>query len=58
VRDDELKGWLDDRLILNASIKGRTISLRPGQIEQCTPFGVATYLTTGKVRGLVIRELR
>lgn len=58
VRDDELKGWMNDRLILNASIKGRTISLRPGQIEQCAPFGVATYLTTGKVRALVISELR
>lgn len=57
VRDDELKGWLDDRLIINASIKGRTISLRPGQIEQCAPFGLATYLTTGRVRQLTVREL-
>ncbi len=57
VRDEELKAWLEDRLIINTSIKGRTISLRPGQIEQCVPFGVATYLSTGKVRGLVVTEL-
>lgn len=58
VREDELKGWLDERLIINASIKGRTLSLRPGQIEQCVPSGVATYLTTGKIRGLLVSELR
>jgi hypothetical protein len=57
VRDEELKAWLEDRLVINASIKSRTISLRPGQIEQCVPFGVATYLSTGKVRGLVVTEL-
>lgn len=58
VREDQLQGWLDERLVINASIKGRSISLRPGQIEQCVPFGVATYLTSGKVRGLVVSELR
>ena len=58
VRDEEIKGWLDGRLIINASIKGRTISLRPGDIEQCAPFGVATYGTTGRLRGLVVEALR
>ncbi len=57
VRDDNLKGWLDGRLIINTSIKGRTISLRPVDIEQCAPFGIATYLTEGKVRNLVVESL-
>lgn len=58
VHDEEIKGWLDGRLVINASIKARTISLRAGDIEQCAPFGVATYGTTGKVRGLVVEALR
>ncbi len=57
VTNDELKGWIDDRLVVNTSIKGRKISLRPGDIEQCAPFGFATYATTGQVRGLVVRRL-
>lgn len=58
VRSEEIKGWLDGRLIINASIKARTISLRAGDIEQCAPFGLATYGTTGKMRGLVVEALR
>ncbi len=57
VRDDDLRGWLDGRIIINASIKARTISLRPGDIEHCAPFGLATYGTTGSVRGLCVRQL-
>lgn len=58
VRDDELKTWLDGRLVINASIKARTISLRPGDIEKCAPFGLATYMTTGKVKNLIVQELK
>ena len=58
VRDEEIKCWLDGRLIINASIKARTISLRAGDIEKTAPFGVATYGTTGKVRALVVESLR
>lgn len=58
VKDDELQAWIDDRLVINTSIKGRSISLRPGDIEQCAPFGFATYRTEGQVRGLVVRRLQ
>lgn len=58
IREDTLRAWIDDRLVINTSIKGRAISLRPGYIEKCAPFGLATYGTTGRVRSLVIRELK
>lgn len=57
VHDEELKTWIDDRLVINTSIKARTISLRPGYIETCAPFGLATYQTTGRVRKLEVAEL-
>ena len=53
-----LQAWLDGRLVINTSIKARTISLRPGDVEKCAPFGVATYLTEGKVRNLSVQELK
>lgn len=57
VHDEELKTWIDDRLVINTSIKARTISLRPGYIETCAPFGLATYQSTGRVRKLEVAEL-
>lgn len=58
IREDTLKAWIDDRLVINTSIKGRVISLRAGYIEKCAPFGLATYGTTGKVRHLVVQQLK
>ena len=57
ITNDELKAWIDDRLVVNTSIKGRKISLRPGDIEHCAPFGFATYASEGQVRGLRLRRL-
>lgn len=57
VRDNELKAWIEDRLVINVSIKGRTLSLRPGYIEKCAPFGLATYSTTGRIRNLCVETL-
>lgn len=58
VRADEIKAWMDNRLVVGTSIAGRKISLRSGDIEKCAPFGFATYITSGRVRGLVIERLR
>lgn len=57
VREDEIRTWIDDRLVINTSIKGRVIGMRPGYIEKCAPFGLATFGSTGKVRDLVVEEL-
>lgn len=57
VTNEELKAWIDDRLVVNTSIKGRKISLRPGDIEQCAPFGFASYATKGEIKGLAVRRL-
>ena len=57
VTNDEIKAWIDERLVVNTSIKARKISLRPGDIELCAPFGFASYGTAGQVRGLAVRRL-
>ena len=57
VRPAELRAWLDDRLIVNVHIGGRRISLRPGFIDHCLPFGFASYGSAGEVRAVVVERL-
>lgn len=54
VRPEDLRAWVDDRIVVNASIKGRHVSLRPGYIDHCLPFGFASYEAKAKIRNLLI----
>lgn len=57
VRPDDIRAWVDDRIVVNATIKGKQITLRPGFIDHCLPFGFATWNTTAKVRQVVVERL-
>lgn len=57
VTPDVIRAWVDDKPVVNASIKGRHVSLRPGFIDHCLPFGFATWNTLAKIRHVVIRRL-
>jgi hypothetical protein len=57
VRENSLKGWIDDKPVFDASTEGKKISMRFGDIELCQPFGLATYLTEGQVKNLQIKKL-
>ncbi len=57
VRPDDLQAWVDGRLVVNTSIKGRKVTLRPGFVDHCLPFGFATYGTTGKVKSIRLSRL-
>ncbi len=57
VRDDELRAWINDKLFVNTSIKGRRLGLRTGDIEKCVPFGFASYGTQSGIRNVLIRRL-
>jgi acyl-homoserine lactone acylase PvdQ len=57
VREDDLRAWIDDKLVVNVSIKGRHISLRPGFIDHCLPFGFATYATAARIRKVFVERL-
>ncbi len=58
VRPDVLRAWIDDRLVVNVSIRGRHISLRPGYADHCLPFGFATWHTGAVIRGVTVTRLR
>ena len=57
VRPDVLKVWNGGAIIVKAPLAGKKISLRQGDIEQCAPLGLSTYMTVGEVRKIVIRTL-
>ncbi len=58
VREHDLQAWIDDRPVVNTSLKGRHLSLRAGEIERCVPLGFATWFTHGEVRAIVIERLK
>ncbi len=57
VRAEDLRVWVNHKRVVNVSILGRRVSLRPGYIDHCLPFGFATWNTTGKIRHVQIRKL-
>ncbi|MEP7363860.1 MAG: DUF1080 domain-containing protein [Acidobacteriota bacterium] len=57
VTEDHIQAWIDDQRIVNAPIRGRAISLRPGDIKLSVPLGFASYNTTGEVRKIEWRPL-
>src|SRR6266540_1674853 len=54
---EQIEAWIDDEKIVDQSIAGRKISLRPGDIDLSKPFGLATWQTTGALRDIKIRRL-
>jgi len=57
VAEERLQAWIDDRQVVDAHTEGQELSLRVGPIEDCAPFGLATWLTSAEVRGVKWRKL-
>jgi hypothetical protein len=52
-----LQAWIDDDLVVDIGTAGRSLSLRPGQVEDCAPLGLATWMTRGEFRNIRWRPL-
>lgn len=48
---------IDDEKVIDVSTEGRKLSLRPGPISACLPFGFGTWQTTGEIRGARWRRM-
>jgi type 1 glutamine amidotransferase len=55
VTDSKIQVWINKEKMIDASITGRRISMRPGEIEDAVPFGLTTYQTTAAIREIKIR---
>jgi hypothetical protein len=57
VRPDDLRVWVDERPMVNVSIKGRKVGLRSGFIDHCRPLGFATYGSKARIRNVILERL-
>lgn len=58
VTDDRMKGWIDDKQMFDVALEGKSIDLRPGQIELCKPLGIANYASRSAFRKIELRRLK
>jgi Domain of Unknown Function (DUF1080) len=56
VTPEKIEAWIDDRKMVDVDTAGKKISLRPGDIEQSLPLGLATYQTKAAIRGLALKR--
>jgi hypothetical protein len=54
VTTERLEAWIDEEKVVNVLLAGKTISMRPGEIESAVPFGIATYETGAAIRDFKI----
>jgi len=54
----KIEAWLDDKQVVDADIVGKKVALRPGDISQSVPLGIATFRTDAAYRAIKIRTLK
>jgi hypothetical protein len=54
---ERIEAWIDGERVINFDTTGRKLSLRPGPIDICAPFGLATWQSSGEFRALQWRPL-
>ena len=57
VTQDRLEAWLDREKLIDVVTTGKRISLRPGEIEESRPLGLACWQTTAAVRQIQFRRV-
>ncbi len=51
-KGERIETWINGEKIIDVDTTGKTLSLRPGPIEDCAPFGLATWQTTALIRNV------
>jgi len=49
--------WINDKEQINVNLENREVSMRPGEIEQSVPLGIATWITSSEIKNMVMEEL-
>lgn len=55
---ERIEAWIDGERVIDLDTTGKQLSLRPGPIDCCAPFGLATWQTSGEFKGLRWRQLK
>jgi hypothetical protein len=56
VAEENISAWIDNEVVVDLDIAGRTISLRNEMIP-CRPLGIASYITTAAIRKIQLQRL-
>ena len=56
VTDTKIEAWIDDQQVVDLTTTGKKLSMRPGDIQQSLPLGIATYMTRAAVRDIRLRR--
>jgi hypothetical protein len=57
VTEKRIEAWIDKEQMVNVDTEGKTISMRPGEIEESQPFGIASFRTRAALRNIQLRLL-
>ena len=57
IRRGTIRCWVNGAIVVNTSIAGREIALRPGKLVACAPFGLASWRTGAEFESVRIRAL-
>lgn len=57
VTEGRIEGWIDQEKLIDVVTTGKKISLRPGEIEESKPFGLACWQTTAAWRQIKVRHV-
>ena len=57
VTPEKIEAWIGEKQMVDLELKGKKISLRPGDIQKSLPLGIATYMTRAAVRDIRMRRL-
>ncbi len=54
---EKLMVWIDGEKLIDIDTTGKALALRQGGIEECAPFGLATWQTTARIKDIRWRGL-
>jgi hypothetical protein len=57
VTEGRIEAWIDREKLVDVVTTGKRISLRPGEIEESKPFGIACWQTTAALREIKVRRV-
>ena len=57
VTDTRIDAWIDTKKVVSFVHTGRRMGMRFGEIEECTPLGLATFQTKAAYRNIRIKKV-
>lgn len=57
VTTELIRAWIDDQRVIDIPLKGREVTLRPGETKLMAPLGFASYATAGSLRRIEYRAV-